>query len=99
MPILLPRTLIANAAAATSSAMIAQQVAGKAARDALFLSSFHTASLPQVMAVGAVLSLGGVLWLSRLMTRHSPARLMPILFGMSACGFALEWLLGFASAP
>jgi len=40
----------ANAAVVTCALMIAQQVAGKAARDALFLSSFHASSLPRVMA-------------------------------------------------
>ncbi len=84
----------ANWAAASSVTLIAQQVAGKAARDALFLSSFHVSNLPFVMASAAVLSLGAVLWLSRLMSRHSPAKLMPLLFGVSACAFAAEWSLG-----
>lgn len=87
------------AAAATSAALIAQQVAGKAARDALFLTSFHAASLPIVMAAAAVLSLLAVVWLSRLMARYSPATVMPVLFAMSATGLALEWALGFVSAP
>ena len=87
------------AAAGTSAALIAQQVAGKAARDALFLTSFHAASLPIVMAAAAVLSLLAVVWLSRLMARYSPATVMPVLFAMSATGLALEWGLGFVSAP
>ena len=84
----------ANWAAATSTTLIAQQVAGKAVRDALFLSSFHAHSLPFAMAGAATLSLIVVLWLTRLMSRHSPARVLPILFALSACGFALEWSLG-----
>ncbi len=88
-----------HVAAATAVALIAQQVAGKAARDALFLTSFSAATLPLVMAAAAVLSLVAVLWLSRLMAKHSPARVMPVLFAMSAVGLALEWGLGFASAP
>jgi AAA family ATP:ADP antiporter len=79
--------------------LIAQQVSGKAARDALFLTSFHAASLPIVMAAAAVLSLLAVVWLSRLMARYSPARVMPVLFASSASGLALEWGLGFVSAP
>ena len=85
----------ANWAAATSVVLIAQQVAGKAVRDALFLSSFHAHSLPFAMASAAVLSLVAVLWLTRLMSRHSPATVLPVLFALSACGFALEWGVGF----
>jgi ATP/ADP translocase len=83
----------AQVAALTSMLLIAQQVAGKAARDALFLSSFHTAQLPLAMATGAVLSLASAYWLARLMMRSTPASIMPVLFGVSACGFGLEWVL------
>lgn len=85
----------ANWAAATSVTLIAQQVAGKAVRDALFLSNYHAHSLPYAMATAAVLSLAAVLWLSRLMSRHSPAKILPILFALSAAGLAMEWSLGF----
>ncbi len=85
----------ANWAAATSLALIAQAVAAKAVRDALFLSNFHAHSLPYAMAAGAALSLGAVLWLSRLMARHSPAKILPILFAISAVGLLVEWSLGF----
>ena len=71
--------------------MIAQQVAGKAARDTLFLSSFHPSQLPYAMAGGAMLSLAAVYWLSWLMSRRSPASIVPFLFGASAIAFALEW--------
>ncbi|MDF3065134.1 MAG: putative rane protein [Polyangiaceae bacterium] len=88
----------AHAAAFTSSLLIAQQVAGKATRDALFLSSFHTSKLPMAMAVGALLSVAGIYWLSRLMVAKTPARVMPVLFGVSAVGFFGDWLLA-GSAP
>ena len=83
----------ANWAAGTSLALIAQQVAGKAARDALFLSSFHASSLPLVMAAAATLSLAAVAWLSRAMSRRSPAAILPLLLGLSACAFVTEWSL------
>ena len=83
----------ANWAAGTSLALIAQQVAGKAARDALFLSSFHASSLPLVMAAAAALSLAAVAWLSRAMSRRSPAAILPLLLGLSACAFGAEWSL------
>lgn len=46
-----------SVAAVPSAAMIAQQVAGKAARDALCLSSFHVRALSVMKAASAVLSL------------------------------------------
>jgi AAA family ATP:ADP antiporter len=88
-----------NAAVVTSAALVAQQVGGKAARDALFLSTFHADSLPIVMAAGAALSLAAVLWLSRLMARHSPARVLPVVLAVSSCGLTLEWGVGFVSPP
>jgi ATP/ADP translocase len=88
-----------HSAAATSAALIAQQVAGRAVRDALFLTNFRVASLPIVMVAAAALSLLAVVWLSRLMARYSPARVMPVLFASSACGLTLEWAIAFVSAP
>lgn len=85
-------------ATVTSVILIAQQVAGKAARDALFLSSFHSSSLPSVMAAGAVLSLLSVVWVSKSMARRSPHRIMPVLFAGNALALAVAWGLGF-SAP
>ncbi|MDP9000699.1 MAG: hypothetical protein M3O46_11375 [Myxococcota bacterium] len=85
----------ANWAAATSLTVIAHQVAGKAVRDALFLSNYRANSLPYAMASAAVLSLGAVIGLSRLMSRHSPSRILPILFALSAGGLAMEWYVGF----
>src|SRR4051812_28395165 len=88
----------AQAATFTSLLLIAQQVVGKAARDALFLSSFHASQLPTVMAAGAVLSLLAAYSVSRLMARHPPASVMLMLSAISAGGFALEWTLDL-SAP
>jgi len=88
----------AQAATVTSLLLIAQQVAGKAARDALFLSSFHASHLPTAMAAGAILSLAAAYWVSRLMARHAPASIMLLLCATSASGFTLEWALDL-SAP
>ena len=73
--------------------MIAQQVGGKAVRDALFLSSFRVSSLPSMMAAGAVLSLVAVFSVSRVMARHSPRNVMPVLFSVNAAGLTLIWAL------
>lgn len=81
----------AHYAAVTAMLLIAQQVAGKAARDTLFLSSFQASHLPLAMAAGAVLSLAAAYWVSHLMARHGPDRILPLLFAVSAGGFALAW--------
>jgi AAA family ATP:ADP antiporter len=71
--------------------MIAHQVAGKAARDALFLTSFPVRALPPVMAIAATLSLLAALRMSRLLARYSPSVILPTLFGASMCGLVVEW--------
>ena len=85
----------ASVAAVASAAMIAQQVAGKAARDALFLSSFHVRALPAMMAGSAVISLAAVLWLSRMMVKYSPAKVVPVGFALGSVALMLEWALSF----
>lgn len=87
----------AQMATVTAALLIAQQVAGKATRDALFLSSFHSSALPSVMAAGAVLSLGAIFWLSRIMARRAPHQVMPVLFGLNALALTVAWLLGLGS--
>jgi MFS family permease len=77
--------------------MIAQQVAGKATRDALFLSNFGVTALPATMAVSAVVSLIVVLWISRMMTRYSPARVVPVGFGISGAALFAVWALTFVA--
>jgi hypothetical protein len=83
------------AAGVTAGALIAQQVIGKAVRDALFLTTFTAADLPAMMIVGALLSLVSAASLSRLLQRYAPRRILPLLFGASAVAFVGEWVLGF----
>ncbi|WP_437951427.1 hypothetical protein WME98_11775 [Sorangium sp. So ce296] len=80
-------------AALASGAMIAQQVAGRATRDALFLSAFGAADVPKVMAAGAVLSFAAVLLLSRALLQLSPARVVPATCAASSVLLGLEWAL------
>ena len=77
--------------------MIAHQVAGKAVRDALFLSSFRVVDLPAMMAGSAVLSLVAALWLSRTMVRYTPARVVPVAFAASAAALFAEWAMSFVA--
>ena len=94
----LPIPAGAGVIAVASAAMIAQQVAGKATRDALFLTSFDVTTLPWMMAASAVLSILAVLWLSKLILRHSPEKVVPASFGVSGAVLLAAWALSF-SAP
>lgn len=85
------RALVFALFAATT--MIAQQVAGKATRDALFLSNFDVTNLPKMVIAAAIVSMGGVLLMSLLLSRINPAKLVPGIFGLSAVLFLGEWAL------
>jgi hypothetical protein len=67
--------------------MIAHQIAGKAVRDAMFLSQFSIAVLPRMVVVASVVSLVAVLLANRLLRRYGPTILVPGSFGIS--GFVL----------
>ena len=91
----LPLPAGAVATAVVSAAMIAQQVAGKATRDTLFLTSFHVKALPSMMAVSALLSIVAVLWLSKLILRHAPEKVVPASFAVSGMALLGAWALSF----
>jgi len=76
-----------------ATVIIGQQVAGKATRDALFLSNFDVTNLPKIVIASAIASMVGVLIMSRLLTHISPIRVVPSIFGLSALLFIGEWLL------
>src|SRR5512146_1932015 len=73
-------------AAATLAAflLIAQQVASRAMRDALFLSAFQVKSLPLVMGAAAVFALAGAEVLSLALAHRSPSRVVPAAAAASA---------------
>ncbi len=73
--------------------MIAQQIGGKAVRDALFLSSHPVRDLPRVVLVSAAVSLVAVLAMTRLLSRIGPARIIPLAFAFSAVLSFAEWAL------
>ncbi|MDZ7750288.1 MAG: Npt1/Npt2 family nucleotide transporter [Gammaproteobacteria bacterium] len=77
----------------SATLMIGHQVAGKATRDALFLSEFDITQLPKAVVVAAVLSMLAVLSMSRLLARFGPHPLVPVTFAVSATAFVLEWFL------
>ena len=73
--------------------MVAFQLAGKATRDAFFLSTFSLSALPGMVITAALLSALATIGLSRLMARLGPARLIPPLFTLSAILLLVEWAL------
>ncbi len=81
------------AAVAAGTVLIAFQIAGKATRDALFLSTFGVSALPPMVIVGAIISALVSVWLARLMGRSRPNRLVPRLLGLSGLLLLAEWAL------
>ncbi|MCI0451925.1 MAG: hypothetical protein L0Z51_05960 [Candidatus Latescibacteria bacterium] len=87
-----PATLVVTASVC-AFAMIATQVAGKAARDAFFLTHFDISALPLVLMASALASIGTVLFAARVMTVLGPARAIPPWFFASALLLVALWLL------
>ena len=77
--------------------LVAQQVAAKATRDALFLSNFPVTTLPIAAGLTAGISLAGVLAFSRGMARSSPPVMMRWVLGVSAILLTGEWSLALAA--
>jgi ATP/ADP translocase len=84
-------------AAIAAALLLAPQVAAKATRDALFLSSYAVSALPRMAAVAALASLLATFAFSRAMASRSPARVMPLALGASALLFLAEWPLALAA--
>jgi AAA family ATP:ADP antiporter len=83
----------AAAAAAAATIIIAFQLAGKATRDALFISTFGVASLPAMVIAAALLSAFLAVVLARVMAQTGPGHLVPRLFGLSGLLLLVEWML------
>lgn len=73
--------------------MMAYQVASRAIRDTLFLSSFAPRTLPLMVAVASVLSIACAIGAARLLSRHGPARVVPGALALSGLLTLAEWLL------
>jgi hypothetical protein len=70
---------------------VSQQVAGKATRDAFFLSQFDVTSLPLMSASAALVSVLAVLAFARAMAVLSPGLLVPLAVALSGALFLGEW--------
>jgi len=90
---------IVVAAALCSAGIIAYQVAAKAARDALFLSTFQITSVPAMRIGAAVCSVVLLLFVSRAMRAAGPASLLPWVFWISGALHTVEWLLVYRFKP
>ena len=78
---------------AASALMMAHQVAGKASRDAIFLSHFGTAALPAMVTVAAIAAIVTSVVGSRTFVRLGPHRLAPVSFALSGVLQIAEWFL------
>lgn len=75
----------------TAALLLAHQVAGKAFRDATFLTAWSSTALP-VMTLGTAAFTGVLVPVfSRLMARFSPVRVVAAGFALSAAAHVLEW--------
>ncbi|HET9118927.1 MAG TPA: hypothetical protein VFN72_00210, partial [Solirubrobacterales bacterium] len=80
-------------AAVCSTTLIAEQVGGKATRDALFLSSFSITALPTMLMISAVVSLAIIPLGGRAMTALGPSRVVPPALATSAVFLVGAWAL------
>ena len=75
----------------SATLMIAHQVAGKATRDAIFLSHYEVTDLPKMVLFAAILSLLAVVLMARLLAKHGPWKVIPPAFFASGCLFMTNW--------
>jgi AAA family ATP:ADP antiporter len=86
------------AGALAAAALIAHQVAGKATRDALFLSQFSVESLPFAITISAAVSILAVAVFARAMARFTPGRVVPVALASAIALLFAQWALA-ASHP
>ncbi len=73
--------------------LVSVHVAGKAVRDALFLSHFPVRDLPLMMIAAAGASLLAAIAVSRFLSRMAPARAVPVAMLVSGALLFGEWVL------
>jgi hypothetical protein len=71
--------------------MLAHQVAGKAARDGLFLTVFPATDLPKIVVLAALLSVLLALLFSKLLQWLGPGKVVPAAFAISGALHLIEW--------
>lgn len=73
--------------------LVAQQVAGKATRDALFLVHYPASALPVAMMAAAIVSVASALAVSRLLARRAPRQSVPVLVAFNAALLLAQFLI------
>jgi hypothetical protein len=77
----------------TAAALIGQQVAANAIRDALFLTWFPVTTLPYFVAAAAVLAVVAAEMSGRLLAWFGPVRVVPLIIAFHSVLFLVEWNL------
>lgn len=77
--------------------LVAQQVTGKATRDALFLSHHPPTALPLVTIASALVAVASALEVGRLLARRAPRQVVPALIGLNAALLLGQFLLALAA--
>src|SRR5262245_30985601 len=80
-------------ATVVSGLLVAQHAAGRATRDAFFLSLFPVSFLPPMMMASSAVSFIAAGTLSRVLARRSPFRVLPMATALSGVFLLGEWLL------
>lgn len=78
---------------AGAAAMIAHQVAGKAARDGFFLGVYSPADLPKMVVGAALTSVILAILFTRVLERFGTRQVTPVVFAISAALHLGEWAL------
>ena len=81
----------ARLAMPVAALMVAHQVAGKAVRDATFLSAWPVSDVPAIVTATALVVVGTVPLYSRLLEWFGPRAVVSIGFLVSAAGHVAEW--------
>ena len=76
-----------------AASVTAQFVAGKAARDTLYLANLPVTSLPAMVVATSVCSILFAIASAKFLRRLSPAAFVPAAFAVCAVLFLIEWLL------
>ncbi len=87
-----PRRL-AFSAAACATVVLASQLCGKAARDAIFLQRFEVSNLPLLTGISSALAIVTTLVFARRLSRGVPLRVVQITNLVSAVLLMTEWAL------
>ena len=90
-----PRSLSIVTSMLCAAAVTGQFVAGKATRDALFLTSLSFHALPAMLIAASVCSILLVVVHTRLAAKLTPTRLIQLLSAVSGLLFLAEWIVRF----